>query len=339
MQSPLPAPAAIVEAPAGAPLESLLDTVTPLVIRGLAAHWPAVQAARQGPRAAAAYLRRFANDALPATATVAPPEASGRIFYDDAMTGFNFRREQVPASVALNTLIQQLDAAAPPTIYLGATTLETFFPGFAAENTFDFAQRAPLASLWIGNRTRVPAHHDQPDNLACVVAGRRRFTLFPPDQIGNLYIGPLDVTPAGQPVSLVDLAAPDLTRFPKFAQAWAQAQVAELGPGDAILIPGLWWHAIDALDTFNVLANWWWRRTPAWMDSPTGALMAALLAVRQLPAHERAHWKRIFDHYVFDADASTAAHIPDAARGVLAPFDEAGAAHLRRHLRERLERR
>lgn len=338
MQSTLPAPAAIDEAPAGTPLASLLDTTTPVVIRGLASDWPSVQAARQGPRAAAGYLRRFASDVLPATATVAPPEAGGRIFYDAGLTGFNFRREQVPASVALNTLVRQLDAVSPPTIYLAATTVDTFFPGFSADNGIDFGARAPLASLWIGNRTRIPAHQDQPDNLACVVAGRRRFTLFPPDQTGNLYIGPLDVTPAGQPVSLVDVAAPDLQRFPKFARAWAKAQVAELGPGDAVLIPGLWWHAIDALDGFNVLANYWWRRGPAWMDSPTMALMAALLAIRQLPAHERAHWREIFAHYVFDADATTAAHIPEPARGVLAPFDETGAAHLRRHLCERLQR-
>ena len=65
-------------------------------------------------------------------------------------------------------------------------------------------------------------------------------------------------TPAGQPVSLVDPAAPDLARFPRFVDAWARAQVAELGPGDAVLIPSLWWHAIDALDGVNVLVNYWW---------------------------------------------------------------------------------
>src|SRR3546814_4100254 len=67
--------------------------------------------------------------------------------------------------------------------------------------------------VWIGNATHVSTHYDVSSNLACVVAGRRRFTLFPPDQIANLYVGPLDVTMAGQPASMVDLAAPDLTQI------------------------------------------------------------------------------------------------------------------------------
>ena len=338
MSIPLPPPAAIREAPPGTPLGAVLDTTTPLVLRGLASDWPAVHAARQGTREAAAYLRRFANDAVPATATVVHPDAGGLVSHDAALRGFTFHREQVPASVALNTLAERVDDPDAASIYLGATTLDTVFPGFTRDNSVDLGTHAPLASIWIGNRTRVPAHHDLPDNLACVVAGRRRFTLFPPDQLPNLYVGPIDVTPAGQAVSLVDLAAPDLSRFPRFAQAWGQAQVAELGPGDAVLIPSMWWHAIDALEGFNVLVNYWWRRVPAWMDAPVGALMAGLLAIRQLPAHERAHWKQLFDHYVFDADEATTAHIPEAARGVLAPFDETGATHLRQHLRKRLER-
>ncbi|MFC4727533.1 cupin-like domain-containing protein [Coralloluteibacterium thermophilus] len=339
MHRTLPPPAAIPEAPPDAPLAALLDATSPLVVRGLTRTWPAVRAAMRSHLAAATYLRRLANDAVPAVATVAPHECGGRIFYDASMQGFNFRREEVPASVALNTLAKYLDVEAPPMIYLGATTLDTYFPGFGLENRLDLGPRDPLASIWIGNRTRVPAHHDVPDNLACVVAGRRRFTLFPPEQIGNLYIGPLDFTPAGQPVSLVDAAAPDLERFPRFAEAWRHALVAELGPGDAIVIPSMWWHAIDAPDGFNVLVNYWWRRSPAWMETPMSALMAALLTLRDLPAHERAAWRTLFDHYVFEADAATAAHIPEAARGVLAPLDASGAAHLRQRLMERLAKR
>ena len=65
----------------------------------------------------------------------------------------------------------------------------------------------------------------------------RRFTLFAPELVDRLYIGPLDLTPAGQPISLVDLAAPDLARFPRFAEALPQAQVVTLEPGDALFIP------------------------------------------------------------------------------------------------------
>src|SRR3546814_563000 len=257
---------------------------------------------------------------MPANAMVAPPEVDGRIFYDESVRGFNFRRERVPLAVALKTLLKYQHDDRPPTIYIGSTTIDTYLPGLRAENDLDLGDRDPLASVWIGNRSRIPAHQhlpatlacvavgrrrvpsvvalhtltkdphaappppsysgwttldtylpglgadndldvgdrdplarvwisnrsripahqDLPDNLACVAVGRRRVTLFPPDQLANLYIGPLDFTPAGQAISLVDFAAPDLARFPRFAEALRHAQVAELGPGDAVFIPSMW---------------------------------------------------------------------------------------------------
>lgn len=338
MPQTLEAPAGIPEAPRGAPLEEILRSQTPLVVRGLVAHWPAVRAAAISPVAAAAYLRRFAHDALPATATIAPPEARGRIFYDEAMHGLGFRHERVPMSVALNTLVKYLDDADPPTIYLAATTLDTFLPGLRADNPLDLGERDPLASIWIGNRTRVPTHQDLPDNLACVAAGRRRVTLFPPGQLANLYIGPLDFTPAGQAISLVDPAAPDLARFPRFAEAWRHALAAELDAGDAVFIPSMWWHHMEGLAPFNVLVNYWWRRSPEWMDTPMNALMLALMSIRDLPPAERETWRETFRHYVFEPGPAVADHVPEHARGVLAPFDESRAAALRARLRQRLER-
>lgn len=323
---------------AGALPDALLRAGQPLVLRGLTAQWPMVQAARESPAAAAAYLKRFDARRAPVVATVAPPEAGGRFFYDDTLRGFNFRQENVPLGVVLDTLLKYLPEAAPPGIYVGSTTIDTFLPGFRGENDLDFGAHAPLASIWVGNRTRIAAHQDVPDNLACVVAGRRRVTLFPPQQLRNLYIGPLDLTPAGQPVSLVDFAAPDFARFPKFAQALAHAQVAELAPGDAVLIPSMWWHHMEALDGFNVLVNYWWRQSPAWMDTPMNALMLALMTVRDLPADQRAVWRDVFEHYVFEADDDTAAHVPPDARGALAPLDADAARRLRARLLKRLNR-
>ena len=178
-----------------------------------------------------------------------------------------------------------------------------------------------------------------PDNLACVVAGRRRVTLFPPEQLQNLYIGPLDYTPAGQAISLVDFHAPDLERFPRFAEALRHAQVAELGPGDAVFIPSLWWHHMEGLEAFNVLVNYWWRQTPAWMDTPMNALMLAIMTVRDLPPAQRAAWQDVFRHYVFEADDEhRRAHSRGARAARWHRWTKRACAALRARLLQRLKR-
>src|SRR3546814_1708604 len=121
---------------------------------------------------------------------VAPPVVAGLIFYDGSGRGFNFRRERVPLAVALKTLLKYQHDDSPPTTYIGSTTIDTYLPGLRTENDLDLGDRDPLASVWIGNRSRIPAHQDLPDNLACVAAGRRRVPLFPPDHLPNLSIGP-----------------------------------------------------------------------------------------------------------------------------------------------------
>jgi hypothetical protein len=270
--------------------------------------------------------------------TVGPPGVGGRIFYNHDLSDFNFRRENVPLGVVLKTLLKYATQDSPPTIYVASTTIDTWLPGFRAENDLALGVADPLASIWIGNRTRVPAHQDLPDNLACVVAGRRRFILFPPQQLSNLYIGPLDFNPGGQAVSLVDFDAPDFDRFPRFAEALKHAQVAELAPGDAVFIPSMWWHYIQALEGFNVLVNYWWRQSPAWMDSPMNTLMLALMTIRDLPSKEREIWEDVFRHYVFGASEATVEHIPESARRVLGPFDDEKARALRARLLQRLNR-
>lgn len=318
--------------------EEVLHATEPLVLRGLVAGWPIVQAGLQSPRAAIDYLRRFARTEAQVSVLVAPPSVGGRYFYNDEITGFNFHQERPALGAMLDAMERHLDDAQPPSLYMGSTTVDTFLPGLRADNDLALEGYDPLFSVWVGNRTRIAAHQDVPDNIACVAVGHRRFTVFPPDQLRNLYIGPLDLTPAGQAVSLVDFAAPDHARFPRFAQALEHAQVAELGPGDAIFIPSLWWHHVEGLDPFNVLLNYWWRRTPAFMDSPMNALMLALASVRDLPVEQRAAWQEMFRHYVFEADEATVGHIPEPARRLLAPLTPEVARELRARLLQRLNR-
>ena len=321
----------------GALPDELLQSTEPVLLRGLVAHWPAARAGARSTSEAIAYLRNCWRDATVGM-LFGPPEIEGRFFYNDDLTGFNFRREMGTLDTVLDALLQLESIPRPAALYVGSTTVETCLPGFGADNHLGFGKRDPLASVWLGNRSRIAAHFDLPDNLACVVAGRRRFTLFPPDELANLYVGPLDFTPAGQAISLVDFLKPDFVRFPKFAMALKRAQVVDLAPGDAVFIPSMWWHHVEALESFNVLINYWWRETPAHMDSPMAALMLALMTVRELPPAQRQAWKNQFSHYVFDANADTSAHVPQHARSALAPLDDAGARKMRAELLKRLNR-
>ena len=317
--------------------DEVLSSTEPLLLRGLVSSWPATQAGLRSTADADAYLRRWYRDAT-VNAMLGTPEIDGRFFYNEQVTGFNFFSTRARLDAVLDEMRDHEHDQRPPAIYVGSTTIDACLPGFRGENDLHLGGRDALASIWIGNRSRIAAHYDLPDNIACVVAGRRRFTLFPPEQLANLYVGPLDFNPAGQAISMVDFHKPDLERYPRFAEALRHARVAELEPGDAIFIPSMWWHHVEALSAFNVLVNYWWRQSPDWMDSPTNALMLALLTMRELPLEQRRAWQEAFRHYVFEADEASIAHLPPHARYGLAPLDEDRARALRGAILKRINR-
>jgi len=313
----------------------VLPGYRPVVLRRQVANWPAVAAGSRGPRAAATYLTRFAGQKA-ADVMIGPPEVAGRFFYAEDVRGFNFARRQVPLSVLIAQLMKLADQPDGYSLYAGAAAADDHLPGWAGENGLGLPLPGARARVWIGNKSHISTHYDVSDNIACVVAGRRRFTLFPPEQIDNLYIGPLDVTVAGQPASMVDLTAPDLERYPRFIEAMRHALSAELEPGDAIFIPALWWHDVQALGSLNVLVNYW--SEPSDGVSPFPALIHALMAVRDLPAPEKAAWRAWFDHYVFADNAvmRPAEHLPDHARSILGPASPGRTARLLHFLQRAL---
>ena len=312
----------------------LRAATTPFVVRGLVADWPLVQAARRSGAEARAYLLRHHRD-LAFTASVGQPGDDGRLFYDDAMA-MNFRmvRAKLPEIFAKIDAIEASGHALP--IYLASIDLHDYFAGLHEANHVDLGDRNLLSSIWMGTRTRIAAHNDVPDNLACVAAGRRRFTLFPRDQFRNLYLGPIDNTPAGRAVSMVDFHDPDFAAHPRFRDALDHAQLAELDPGDALYIPSLWWHHVEGLDPFNILVNYWWRETPRWLGQPQDALNHAILAIRDLPDDQKHYWRDLFDYYVFGDGADVTAHIPEQGRSILAPLTPESASRLRSFLLRQL---
>lgn len=307
----------------------------PVLLKGLVQDWPAVAACSPSMEDAARYLSRFWID-QPVTAYVGEPDIDGRFFYSEDFSGFNFQVASAPLAHVLQKLIEERDSPERRSIYVGSTPVDRWLPGFRAVNDLSLPNQNSLVSFWLGAETRVSAHYDFPDNIACVVAGRRKFTLFPPEQVRNLYVGPLDKTPSGQAISLVDFSAPDFERFPRFREALDAALVFDLAPGDAIFIPSMWWHHVESKEPFNLLVNYWWVDAPAVLGSPTIALMNAILSVRDLPKRQRDAWRALFDHYVFDADETTYEHIPEAGRGCLAPLTDTAARKLRAELINRL---
>ena len=319
----------------GAVPPQLFDSPEPVLLKGLVNHWPAVRECSPSIHSAACYLARFWTE-QPVTAYAGSPETNGRFFYNEDCTGFNFQRGAATLAQILQKLKEPEREAHLSSIYVGSTPVDAWLPGFRAGNDVQVPSEEPVVSFWLGNQARIAAHYDFPSNLACVVAGERRFTLLPPEQLSNLYVGPLDKTPSGQPISLVDFAQPDLARHPQFAEAIRHAKTASLQPGDALFIPSMWWHHVESLASFNLLINYWWLSSPACFGSPTDALVHGILALRGLPPKQREVWRGLFNHYVFNADEAVYQHIPPSGRGCLAPLDEAAAKQLRAKLLHKL---
>jgi hypothetical protein len=304
----------------------ILPSQQPALIRGAVLDWPAVRAGAS-PQALANYLRGFDTGASAETMH-GSPAIRGRFFYNDDLTGLNFERSSTPLARSLDRLIELIDEREPPALYIGALAAPSSFPGFAQNNPLALLPGV-VPRLWLSNRVTVQTHYDISYNIACVVGGRRRFTLFPPDQRANLYVGPLEFTLAGQPISMVRLDAPDHERFPRFRDALPHAQVAEMEPGDALFIPYMWWHHVEALDAFNLLVNYWWDDTPPWNGSPFEALCHALMSVHSLPPEKRAIWRKVFEHHIFETDGSPVDHLQPAQRGIQGAMDQNLALRMR----------
>lgn len=321
------------------PLQELLSAGEPAVIKGVVKHWPLVQAGLRSPAEAMNYLRSFYNGKT-VGASHGDPRIAGRLFYNEDFTQLNFVSHRAPLDQVLADIEKHLDADQPPTNYIASTTIDACLPGFRKDNDLAFAAHGfdPLASIWIGNRTIASCHYDAPNNIACCAVGKRRFTMFPPEQIFNLYPGPLEPTPGGQAVSLVDFANPDFDRYPRFKEALAAAQVAEVEPGDAVFIPSMWWHHVQALSPFNTLVNYWWSTSPKFIPSPMNALYHALWTLRDRPEREKRAWQNVFEYYVFGPAERAAGHLPEQARGDLGPIDDLKARRIRAMLLNNLNR-
>jgi hypothetical protein len=302
-------------------LREVVEPCRPVVLRGLVKDWPIVAAGRHSPSAVRDHLKPL-DAGGDIEAFFGAPAIAGKYFYTEDLKGFNFERRRMKFGLALESIVSFVDVPGSQSVYVGSVPTNDFLPGFAALNPMPLLSPGISPRVWIGHAANVSSHYDTVDNLACVAVGVRRFTLFAPQLIDKLYVGPIDNTMAGQPVSLAASSAQDKDRFPLFEEIKGQSLIAELEPGDALYLPKLWWHKVESTAPFNVLVNYWWDAFRSGPDAPYTSMLLSMITIAERPAAEREAWKAFFDHYVFRSHGHPLMHLPAEQHGLLGSLKE-----------------
>jgi hypothetical protein len=314
----------------------ILPLNKPALIKSLVADWPSVVAANQSPEAIVEQLKQFDSDAV-ISALVGKPEIKGRFFYSDDLTDLNFQRTQVTLTIGLERLLAIKDNPEPHAIALQAIQLSHVLPTFKAYHPQPLLDASIEPTMWVGNRATVAPHYDIHDNIACVVAGSRKFTLFPPEQINNLYPGPMINAPGGVPVSMVDINNPNLDLYPNYAKASQAGFQATLQPGDAVYIPALWWHGVESLESLNILVNYWWGGDTDSKISPNDSLMHSMMSIANLDADKRQAWQHFFNYFVFKTMDDPTQHLPSTLKDLVSQLTPEQEADMRNFLSKQLK--
>ncbi|AXL50201.1 hypothetical protein DSC91_002299 [Paraburkholderia caffeinilytica] len=201
-----------------AALADTLDASVPLVLRGML-NWPEVDWTLDDWRMqeGATVLRADPSSGLPQTVA-------------DFIDGFS--ADHAPAAGAAN----YTEGCLLPPAWEARFSLPMLPPRMFGAGQLWFG-RASAASLV----TRL--HCDMANSFLAQIHGRKRVRLYAPAQEGAVYA--LDAFNTYRPCR-VDAAAPDLTRFPRFAGAPGVDLMLE--PGDLLVIPTGWFHCVWALD-------------------------------------------------------------------------------------------
>ena len=322
--------------------DDLIQKGEPVILKGILSETPLVLAAQNSDDAAMKHLLSHYND-RPVLSYIAEPESQGRFFYNDGMTGLNFETDYLSLNTFFDYLKNEKNIFPRKSFYVGSARVADHFPKILDDDDLNlrsniFDDYPPRVGIWMGNRTTAATHFDTSNNIAACLVGRRRFTLFPPSQVENLYPGPLEPTPGGQVVSMFNLNNPDYESYPRAKNALENAQIAEINPGDLLVYPALWWHQVEALNDFNVMINYWWNTVPDYIDDPMNTLLQGLLSVRDRPEHEKQAWRYLFDYYIFGDADKAGAHLPEHIRGMLAPIDNTSARRLRAKIFKKMNR-
>ena len=124
--------------PDAVPYDDLMAAGQPAILKGLVCDWPLVRAS--SPVEAAAYLKSF-YQGRPVVAFIGQPEHKGRFGYTADVTQLDFESDRGLLDEYLDIILGLQGEDKPPTFYIGSTDVDTFLPGFRAENVVPMQSR------------------------------------------------------------------------------------------------------------------------------------------------------------------------------------------------------
>jgi cupin-like protein len=214
----------------------------PVILRGAIHDWPAMQRWSYGY-----FKQRFGEREVPVV------RAKNGTLYD-AAEGLHYEQ------IRLAEYVDGLAAGGPNDLYVVFRVHEVMPELFDDIVRPIYCRDAPWlrSRFWFaGPDTKGPLHRDLPNNLYAQIVGHKKFILIDRRSTRRVYRHSFF---SGVPnYSPVDAEAPDLGRYPCFRDA--RLLVAEVGPGDLLYIPSLWWHQAHSVDT-SLSVNLWWVRGP-----------------------------------------------------------------------------
>ena len=127
-----------------------------MIIRGLVRDWPLARTTSAGQ--AAAYLKSFYQGRR-IVAFIARPELKGRFGYTADATRLDFESDRGLLDEYLDRILAHLDDDNAPSIYIGSTDVDTYLPGFRAENDLVLNHADVRSESAAGRRVDRQPHH------------------------------------------------------------------------------------------------------------------------------------------------------------------------------------
>ena len=120
-------------------------------------------------------------------------------------------------------------------------TSQLIHPDFFASSGNGSSSFGDLTTYWLGSADALtPLHcHHFCDTFVIQLMGRRRFTLIPPHQALLVGYMPHNINIG---MASFDPYSPDRDLFPGVDDI--QSVDIDLGPGDALMLPGFWFHSV-----------------------------------------------------------------------------------------------